>query len=415
MTFYTSNVSTKILNSVFNQSKYRSEMRIVEDGLYLSNMRLLNVGLVGTAGAYAADRRYAHLCGVHGQIRNISLYDGKVVLDQIVGYNDWSGFQAYNHSNQANSDIYKVLSRNGMGFVYDRLPNANGAATNQPLIKEQYPNSASTPNEYEYETPLGFINLRDVFPLLRKLEFLHTALFKNLRVVIEYDVNNTITGTGGFASNAIAATAIPILVVDQLNDAAFASKVLSEFKSVVWDAIEVEAVHLPAKAVDGEQSLKFRLSGFTNKSLVSLLIQKKPLSVISGLYQNHGSVNMVDEKIQLVVNGGNWLPLEGVTRSNERLSMLHDSYGVSNAHPCSADLAMYGVANFIEEPVARVGQLDYFGVMINKPITHLDLVYSRLFKSAYGARYGQACTLNVFGTVLKSIVKTKDGYSVVYV
>jgi hypothetical protein len=387
-------------------------------------MRLLNVGLVGTAGAYAADRRYAHLCGVHGQIRNISLYDGKVVLDQIVGYNDWSGFQAYNHSNQANSDIYKVLSRNGMGFVYDRLPNANGAATNQPLIKEQYPNSASTPNEYEFETPLGFINLRDVFPLLRKLEFLHTALFKNLRVVIEYDVNNTITGTGGFASNAIAATAIPILVVDQLNDAAFASKVLSEFKSVVWDAVELESVFLPVnkKIVNnvvedayGQQNLKFRLNGFSNKSLVSVLIQKKPLSVISGLYQNHGSVNMVDEKIQLVVNGSNLLPLEGVTRPNERLSMLHDSYGNSNAHPCSADLAMYGVANFIEEPVARVGATDYFGVMVNKPITHLDLVYSREFRVGYDTRYGQACTINVFGTVLKSIVKTKDGYSVVYV
>jgi hypothetical protein len=76
---------------------------------------------------------------------------------------------------------------------------------------------------------------------------------------------------------------------------------------------------------------------------------------------------------------------------------------------------MYNSDDFIDLAEDRVGQTDWFGCSVNKPITSLELQYSRQFVATMDARYSQALTLNVFGTVLKSIVKNpKGGYTVIY-
>ena len=46
MSFYTSAISTQIIDAQFDQSKFRSEFRIVKDGLYSTAMRILNIGLL---------------------------------------------------------------------------------------------------------------------------------------------------------------------------------------------------------------------------------------------------------------------------------------------------------------------------------------------------------------------------------
>lgn len=411
MAFYTNNVYTEIFNSVFDQSKYRSEFRLTADKLYLSNMRILNLGLTSTEGT---DKRYNLVNGVGAIIKNIYLYDGSVILDKIINFGDFSAFTAYNKSNQANSDVAKILSRNGLGFVYERQPNALNGASNNITIKETFPNAPDTPRPSQETTSMGFLNLREIFPLLKAMEFVHSGLFKNLRVVIEYSVAGSVTAGLG----EITQTTLPILVADCIQDPKVAEKWLSEFKQQSWISNEVESVVVPASTTIGIQSQKYRLTGALGKTVNYMLVQKKGSTGLSALYDNHASETMIDETFQVRCNGEDILPESGVISSNQRLALLHDTFGVCNTHTCAAELPMYTATSFIEGAADRVGRLDYFGCIVNQKVGSLDLLYSRrILTPAFGApaKYSGAVTLNVFYGIVKQIVKDKDGYQVVYV
>jgi hypothetical protein len=414
MAFYTENVVTEIYNSVFDQKNYRSEFRLTPDKLYLSNMRILNLGLTSIE---TNEKRYNLVNGAGAVIKNIYLYDGSVVLDKIINFGDFSAFQAYNHTNQYNSDIAKLLVRNGLGFVYEREPNNTDASSYPITIKETFPNAPHSPRLSQEVSAMGFLNLREVFPLLKGaggMQFLSTQLFKNLRIVIEYNVAGSVVGEG---LAEITGTTLPILVADCVEDPAVASKWLSGFKQQTWISSELESVVVPASTTAGTQEIKYRLNGALNKTINYMLVQKKGTTATSSLYGSHGSETMVDEAFQVVCNGSNVLPEAGVISSAQRLALLHDSFGVCNTHTCGAELPMYDAGNYIDIPDGRAGRLDYFGCVVNKKINALDLLYSRLIPTPTegNARYRQGLTLNVFYGVVKAIVKSGEGYQVVYV
>jgi hypothetical protein len=432
MSFYNQSISTIIIDPTFNSSKYRTEFRIVKDGLYLSNMRVHNLGLTTSTQGVIDEGAYNYLTGIHGAIENIYLYDGKQILDQVLHYADRSAFTEYNKTNQANSDIYKFASKTGLGYVLNRQPQISVQPTIQKkaLVTEFYPNSAREVGDTQESTPLGFLNLREVFPMLKSVEFLHTSIFKNLRVVIEYKQGpNALAYVDG---SSFTGTAQPILVIDQVMNESLAQKVLSEFKPIVWSAQEVEQVLVPASITAGQQQIKFRLNAFTNKTLSSVFIQKKSTNVndASRLYKSYGSETAVDETIQILVDGANVLPQNGVDRPMWRLSLLSDSLGNCNAHTGSASLTPYNPQYIVDDTVRviggipntfatwadRCGRLDYFGCIINKPINTLDLVYSRTINVDADARYNQGLYLNVFGSVVKQLTPAgKNGYVVSYV
>ena len=407
MSFYNQSVSTQIIDAQFDQSRYRSEFRIVKEGLYSTAMRVLNIGLQATG-----DGRYNYLTGAQGVVKSMFLMDGRQVLDQVIDYNDMSAFYAYNHTNNENRDLYKALSKNGMGFVFDKQPVAASELPfpqNDTLIKEDFSNQSHTPKTLYEETAMGFLNLREVFPLLKQLPLVSTQLFPNLRVVIEYDTSSSLIAMG-----AVLGTTLPILVVDQIMNPQLEASTVSAFKSVVWSAVELESV-VVKESTAAQQSEKYRLNGFSNKTLMNVLVQKKGSTAVSDIYKSKGSITGFGEEFQLVINGSNLFPLDGIVGANQRLALLHDTYNACNAHPASANLAMYNSDNFVELASDRVGQTDWFGCSVNKPITSLEIQYSREFVATMNARYSQALTLNVFGTVLKSIVKNpKGGYSVIY-
>lgn len=417
MAFYTNNVKTEIYNSVFDSKNYRSEFRLTPDKLYLSNMRILNLGLIAVE---IGEGRYNLVNGVGSVIKNIYLYDGTTILDKVINFADYSAFTSYNKTNQHNSDVAKILARNGLGFVYEKALNAEDGVPNEIKIKEAFPNAPHAPTAQEQDSARGFLNLRDVFPLLKGasgLQFLHTGLFKNLRVVIEYNVKGSIVGS----VSVLQQTTLPILVADCIEDDMIASKWLANFKQQIWVSNETESVALSSPSIDdfngGKQSKKLRLTGALGKTVNTILIQNKGSTHVSSLYGNHGSETMV-ETVQLYCNGSAVLPENGVSRPNERLALLHDTFGVCNSHTCSNELPVFDADNLVKDEGDRCGRLDYFGCVLNKKVTALDLSYSRLVSNAenFDPRYNQALTLNVFYGILKAIVKdSKGGYQVVYV
>jgi hypothetical protein len=397
----------------------------------------MNLGVTTNQTGVIAGNRYNLVTGSGSIIRNIYLYDGKTILDSVIDFADIQGFRNYNNLNSVNADTAKVLNRHGLGYVYDRTPPALGtpadpspALPQDPLVKEFFPNCPTRLGETQESSPLGYLSLRSVFPLLEQLEFLDTELFENLRVVVEYNVAESLSNGLATSISGTSETSVPILVVDQIMNPELIAKTRAGFKSVVWNAYEVETVVLEKLVATGDalatQSKKFRLNGFSNKTLVSLLIQKQPTEVISPSYRNHGSVALFDEQWQVVVNGSNLLPDSGVTTPNYRLSLLNDSFDALNTFPGSTGLSMYKPQNFIDRSVQfdaegeivgfdKISSLDYFGVLINQKITSLDIICGRSVKLTYDPMYAQTINLKCYGQVVKSIIKSaKGGYNVVY-
>jgi hypothetical protein len=270
MAYYTNSITTEVVNPQFNQSKYRSTFQLSENALYSPFLRVLNLGVVATTASFNESRRYNKLCGATGSIiKNIFLYDGTTVLDQVLNYVDYGAFRQYNNTNNANMDVKKNLTKTGLGFVLNNeFFNTGDTLFNiQSRIKEVNPvNGGHIPSTSSDTTPTSYLDLREVFPLLRSLEFLSTTIFKKLRVVIEYDVKNTLTITDGNL-DLPTETTVPILVADKITDEEFSKKWTSSFKGVVWNAIETENVILPALVAapsNGVQTQKFRLNGFSN-------------------------------------------------------------------------------------------------------------------------------------------------------
>lgn len=408
MSFYSSNISTSVLNPRFH-SNNRSEFRFEStDSVYLSNLRLLNVGVTVNQASVDARTSYNFAVGAPVVIRNLYLYDNNTVLDSIENFADYLSFLNYNNSNNENCDVNKSLIRHRQGFVYARAPNGD-EQNPEPILVTEFAPVNTLPNTTFTTTPKAFINLKEYMPLLGSLELLDTSVFKNLRLVIEYDLDRILVGTG-----SVTGVTAPQLVLDQVVN----QEVLSgqTFKGVAYNGIERETVVLPQSVASG----KFRLSGFNGKTVVSMLVQKQPTSRPSERYGSHCSVSLINEVDQITVNGGDLFPNGGIRSSTQRLSVLHDSFGVSNTIPCAVGLSMYRSSQFVENASSggdydRLGLQDYLGTIINKKITSLDLSISRTIQQDAEAVYGQAIRLNVFCQVAKSILPTKaGGYIVQY-
>ena len=85
MTFYNASLKTHLVDPIYDTSKFQTEFRLQGDTVYLSNMRLLDVGCtVDSAVAYNA------LAGAYSVIKSIHLYDGNQLLDQLLEANIWA-------------------------------------------------------------------------------------------------------------------------------------------------------------------------------------------------------------------------------------------------------------------------------------------------------------------------------------
>jgi hypothetical protein len=417
MSYYTEQIKSVIVDAQFNQSLQRSEFRLdLPDTMYSSDLRIHGLGAVVNPVTEQTGVRYNMLSGAHGIVRSMTLYSGSVVLDQIVSFADWAGLMAYKHTNNQNIDS-KTLQKGGLGFIYHKgLPVANVLLP--PVIKESCPDMGLQLGQDALDTPTGMVYLKKIFPLLEQLPFLHTTMFPQLRVVIEY--NNAkqtpfiaLPNPGG--QNTVTETTQPILCADVILNKKFADDTLNNFTSVIWSAIELDSVVVPTNSTGGKQ----RLQAFTNKFLTSLTIQKKPQEQGSEMYLKTCSQFVFNEKCQLYCNGGALQAESGVERPSQRLQQLTDVHGIFNAIPCGANGSVYNAKDIIEKAPQRVSKLDYYAAQINQRITSLDVDFSRRYvviANTDTVEYNQSLVLNCWGMVKKAIVKGKNNtFSVMYV
>ena len=344
MSFYTAGLKTHLVDAVHDNSNFRTEFRLHPDTVYLANFRIANLGChVDTKGKYNA------LTGTQGVIKSIHLYDGNQLLDQILQFPLWSAFTSYNTSNQRNMDMQKVLNRTDLGFTFaDRDdPIADGSALDPAArISPRFaPEQANTTSD---TTAKGWLSLKGMLPLLDASLYMPTGVFKNLRLVLQYETDAAKIVQGASTST----TEEPLLIVDEILDPSKQKSINSGYKGLTFMSIEHDRLYLEALPADSDavKSVTSTVSGFDNKTINRILIINTPVTasgnnssqVLNNNYSDRGSVAQLNQKIQLRVNGENRFARDGITRPNERLAKLTDVWGTCNSIPGSNQTNLAG-------------------------------------------------------------------------
>lgn len=410
MSFYTSNIRTDLVDPIVDVTNNRTEFRLVRDNLYLSNLRLVNLGLV-TSDPSGSD--YNHLVGAMGAINRIEILDGATQLDMVDQFGILQGFRKYNKSNEDNKDLSGSLNKNLLGFINDCEVSPNDD-TRVRLYKEQL----QAQND-ENSTGKGWLDLQEVFPMLRSLQYLHCGIFKNLKVVVEYVRNKKVAVVDPTVQ---VSTIQPLLVADNVLNQELAMQVMKNFKGIAYPSMEVERIIAPEMTTAGTQNIVQKLQGFNGKTLNKMILSKNasilydvpPADEHSTVFKNIASESMYKEKLNVRVNGANKFARNGVIGVNERLGLLHQTFGTCNTIPGANMPSLIDADNKYDEPTDYVGHLDYFAWdMAGEKVSELELNYSRDYVAGED-RYNQQLDLNCFGECVKQIVRNGDGYLVQY-
>ena len=432
------NITTRIIDSVFDRANLRVEFRLPADNLYLSNMRLVGLGIFSSN----AGSSYNELLGALGGVKNISVFDGSTLLEQMNRAEILNAFKAQQRVNDENLSVNRELKHNALGFNVqgEYAITAGQVDDNNIQLVEQNPQTNNV-NER------AWLSLKDHLSFFRSSMTIPTNVFRQFRIVVEYitsgamaqatSVNNATLSTG------LSATGAPnvLLLVDEMNDGEMKEQMKRNYNGVVYRPIENDSVQIPAitglantaSDQEKEQQNSFLVNGFNNKRLVRLLAVNTPNDSTTFTNGNDntnlggkGSTSQHKQTFQVRVNGKNKIAGGGIEASatgsvgNRRLAHLVDSWGNANIIQ-GGNITCYGQDLATTPPKvvstavqAYIGNQDYVGVHIDERIQELQVFTNRagLFGNTDTS---QSLTLNLFGEVEKAVVMRGNGeYNVVY-
>ena len=399
--FY-NNLKTHVLEPNSHNSK-RSEFKLRKDNsLFNTNWRLVDVG-VQLSQADPSANIFNNVVG-NFPIKNIYLYDGKVELTKMTDAKKLVAFLNRQRSNDACANL-KVLDGTNLGF---------SASTGNILAQQEtqvlYSNTNNLPSNEEDLTPKAHLSLQKFLPLLQKLTFVHTGLFKDLRLVVEWDYKDVLT------DDLSMVCTIPKLVMEEVLNQQLAQQQLQDFfkTPIEWNEMENERFIMPSvvpTANTQTQRLAVRSTGFLNKTLGRVLIQKRG-NIDSLLSRSQYSQNLFNEVIQVRVNGMDFLPDNGLNTSGYRNGLLTDTFGAVCSSAVSGQLSLL---NHNPENGLYGNTSAYVGFQVGKKINELQLNVNRDYKDTLSTDLYGEVEITMFGEVLKTIVQDKFvGYQVVY-
>ena len=443
MSLYSTAVATALIDPSFTSSR-RCEFRIpFKNQAYLPNLRLGGVGVSSTNVA-----PYALGVGVASIIRRIALLDGEEEIDSLREANSWLNFKSFFRPN-AEAAYIKMPLEGGGGRG---ITSSTSLETTTPLPFLKYASTAAQAAK-NAQIHSGTIDLRTVFPILNAITHLSTNTFQNLRIVIEYETQDSkiLQQTGNDP-----VPLVPFLMCDEITDEALIATLDKQLMSqpVYWDVIEVDRIGLAAiqgtdTAADGlkTQNVSLQSNGFLGKYVKRLCIQKstqvEALNVVGTDVQgfgSNGSLSMHNEHANLRVNGRSLIAGQGYTTPAQMAMALSDTWGEINCPPYGAiesvglDAAQAGCVNAPSgvaatnpsiliagnEATARhantTGQQAYMGFRIDSRVDALQIEYQRSgrFQENATTSRGQGGTnvaldLTCFAEVSKSMTVMGGG------
>ena len=327
MAFYSGNIRTSILDPRLDKSNKIASFSLDSvDSIYLSNMRLMNIGVTASSFGDASGGFYNAAAGAYETIERLTLFDGNTQLSQQIQFPRWTAFKNFHKSNEANRSINHYLSGSGMGYEVNDL---DISGSNSKNLKALSPAKKYTIEEST--TFKSWLDLKMVLPLLQSSPFLSTKVFKNLRLEIEY---NAAVGTN-------QNTTPPILVVDEIMDNETRNSLEKQltqidFVQIEHDMIVVDAISdLSSNKLTSVQSIQKQVKGFDNKVLNRLLVVKQPqgATYLNSFYMKQlTSYLQHNEKDNLRVNGRTLLVGDGLDTTAKSTAMLSDVWGTCNMY-----------------------------------------------------------------------------------
>ena len=414
---YNGSVETEYIDPVSFVPNQRAAFELDGTKLsYGSNMRLLNIGVVsGTQQDYSAG------LGAMSVIRSIRLMDARTELSSIRNVPQYLFFKNCNRTNATNKSEDSYLKRNQLGFEINSEDNK---------VSHIYsPGRADTTAE---TTSLGYLDLREVLPILNQLTILPTQIFKNLRIEIEFDGRQTSQILGDVSVGITVQR--PILAVDVNSNPAAVEAAVSQVSEepIMWQEIENDNFVMNAVDTTGfgnaetavqttvNQSLGFK-GKFVERLLITKQIQDKSKELngndVLGFGAIASSQAVLNEKVQINLNGNPILPgFQGMTRPNEILGMLSDEWGSINAYPGSNLYAWSSTPNVLDDANTG-GQQSFICVRLGARVAQLQTSISRTNNRDTNNKSAtnDALNVNLYAEVSKMLNVTKNGYRIVYV
>jgi hypothetical protein len=422
MAFYSSgDIVTKYLDARSFVSDQRAIFELdLNHAAYLPNLRLLNIGVFGDA-----DKVYNRLIGANAIIREIRLEDGRQVLTQCKEFGLYRGFQAVNKPNTRNMSVSSPQACSQLGY---QESNVSG------LLDYNQPAQVTKAARGDAQASFATLDLREVLPMLNSVTHLPTKLFKNLRLIIDFDTSAARQISQNI-TDAFTGQELPILAVDCLDNQVIVDKMTRAIgNSIGWLEVEHDQVTFEdprpagadASVANVVQTLNAKLDGFKNKK-VERLLQVKEL-VDSNAYVNanvpqgfgrYQSVAAHNEAYQVRLNGTNIYPQNGMTKPMERLGYLNDLYGEFSLYPGAnqPDLdAGIVIGSDLADGRAKVGNLSYNGFYIGDKVVDLQIEHRRTGLEDTSVYRPSTLSLNIhyYAEVHKAVVFGKGGYRIVY-
>ena len=382
---------------------------------YLSNMRLLDLGCTSDAQV-----GYNQGLGCLGIIKNIRLMDARTELSALRNPAQYLFFKNSNRTNSDNKSQDKYLKRNNLGQTI--------AATNNKISAVQ--GSGGTADTLASgNTNLAYLDLREIFPLLNHLQLLPTAVFRNLRIEIEFEARAAQQVLVD-VSKAITVSR-PVLACDFTDNADLVKQGMAQLmeRGAVWNEIENDNFTIAAVALgadtEARQEQQFQSLAYRGKYVERILLCKQLSNIADGVNGNdvlgYGGVASsqawLQQNTQMRLNGKNILPgFNGATGDMERLAMVADEWGVTTLVP-GANYYDWESIGQVTNDANLAGQQSWDCLRIGARVRELQVQVSRLNNqdtTAGRTATNDACVVNLFAEVRKVLSMNADGYTVIY-
>mgnify|MGYP003650160735 FL=1 len=405
-----------IIDPVFFNGQTRAEFRLNhQDVAYLSSGCYLALGGFGT-DALLTEVNYNRRAGVAGLVSSIRLLNGGDVLAQLDHAGSWLAFRGLNKDN-ADAFSKKMAPCNASALMHLGIATAD----DQEIIgTADLATQRGQPGTSELECSLGYLPITEFLKELETLRVLPTAVFSNLRLVVQFTSDLTEMLQQQTRNNGVGVTAFtkvrPLLVVESISDPAVISEMISGMATTRMNCIESDQFVVPTVAA-GRQRVQKQLRGFNSKIVNRVLIVNKPTSATEGVLQfddkgavavnptvalDSGKLNSLVQHrltVNARVNGRNIFQGSGLgyddaqdqtgtvgCGTNHRLATLTDTWGdvaiCAGGNSCGLVVAELNDPTKIDRLIGgKMGQFfyasDYTGFRIMDRVSNLEIDYGR--------------------------------------
>ena len=400
MAFYTSSIKTNYYEPNVFASKNRVEYRLDSDKMFLSNMRLLNVGNGSNNGANQANRG----CGALRFVKTIELLDGSKSLCRLDNAGSVFTFMKVNNTNEANIGQH-LLDKANLGYFFTNASLTVATPTISPIATRFDVNN----------TNLAYIDLSTLLPFLKASQVVPSMIFKSLKLVLTFADD-----TAGLNINWLGAFS-PLLAVDEMLNTDVSMAMLKNYKGFTWNEIENDQYQIPEIEQNSlankevlVQRVNNQLKGFDNKMVKRCFIQKIVRNTTHYEdFGSQGSAPLLRERLQVRKNGGNLYPGNGLDSPALIQNEVVQIWGEMNKSTLTPYLGTLISENILGDFYLA---FDLTGSRTNE----LQIEYQRTVikdKSAgHPDRTSYGISMNVYAEVEKVLQVNGDGsYRVMYV